>query len=116
MKKYNRLDKTFGPLAFSGKIILFGLLFALLYETIPSIIAKGFTVESIILSLSVLLVSAVIFFVLGFLAFTTSYTRIDYANKSSSNNSRYSPFTFNPPTPSLSPPTPLSERRILAGT
>ena len=82
MKKYNKLDITFGAMAFSGKILFLGLLFALLYELISSIIKNGFNANVDYFELMlVLLVSAVIFFVLGFLAFTTSYTKVDYAKK-----------------------------------
>jgi len=76
-------------MAFTGKILFFGLLFALLYGIISPIIENGFNVNKanidyfdlIILPLLVLLIAAVIFFALAFLAFTTTYTKIDYANK-----------------------------------
>jgi hypothetical protein len=45
MKKYNKLDKTFGPLSFSGLVLFVGALFALLYGAISSIIANGFNVN-----------------------------------------------------------------------
>jgi len=91
MKKNNKLDITFGPMAFAGKILFFAALlpfFSVLFffiNAINFIVNNGFNATNyfdlIILPLLVLLIAAVIFFALAFLAFTTTYTKIDYANK-----------------------------------
>ena len=85
MKKNNKLEKTFGPLAFAGTIIflviscpiLFGL-FALLSEPFRlSDVKISFEIEDIIPW------AVYLFFILlfAFIGFTATYTRIDYANK-----------------------------------
>ena len=80
MKKCNKLDKTFGPMAFSGVIISLFLLCSFLYE----MLSKGeFSIKSKYeINNTILLIICVLVFLFGlFIGFTVTYTRIDYENK-----------------------------------
>ena len=79
MKKNNKLDKTFGPLAFTG-LILFLLPLSVPFFDLAFVFAivKENNFGEIILHL---FIYAILLFLGAFLGFTATYTRIDYANK-----------------------------------
>ena len=80
MKKNNRLDKIFGPLANNGLILFTLSLFVFLFL----IIANGFNVKNDF-EISDIMLSLIVFVFLSlagaFIGFSTGYTKIDYANK-----------------------------------
>jgi len=83
MKKYNKLDKTFGAMASSGRfifiIILLGAIYKLAFEESNGVnVRHDVEIEKIIV-FSILLV--LLFFGGAFVGFTTTYTKIDYKNK-----------------------------------
>jgi hypothetical protein len=80
MKKYNKLDKTFGGKAFIGQFLFFYLLYLPFHElifdgtNIFDIINKYATDGSIFVFICISPFFA-------FFGFTATYTKIDYANK-----------------------------------
>jgi len=83
MKKYNKLDKTFGAMASSGRfifiIILLGAIYKLVFEKSNRFYVKtDFETERLIIS-SIML--GLLFLGGAFVGFTTTYTKIDYKNK-----------------------------------
>ena len=82
MKKYNKLEKTFGPAAFGGLVMLTCALVASLYDPIYYYV-HGFNTKTNFEITNVKpLIVCILFFLIGSLmAFSTAYTKIDYANK-----------------------------------
>jgi len=79
MKKNNRLDKTFGPMAFAGVILFILPLSVPFFDLAPVIaIIKENDFGEIIITL---LIYAVLLLPGAFIGFTTACTRIDYENK-----------------------------------
>jgi len=78
MKKNNKLDKTFGPMAFSGILISLFLLCVFLYEFYEKLNGFSIKIDDAIPSL---IICVGVFLVGAFIGFTTACTRIDYENK-----------------------------------
>jgi hypothetical protein len=86
MKKNHKLDKIFGPLAFSGIILFLGISFPLFYgifELFRSVFNPAFNREINFEIEDIVPLLVYLLFLLGtaFIGFTTGYTRIDYENK-----------------------------------
>jgi len=85
MKKNNKLDKTFGPMAFAGVILflpIMAVVCMLFFKLVHELIFNGFNGLRIEISDILPFVFVVfIFLFTAFIGFTATCTRIDYKNK-----------------------------------
>lgn len=88
MKKRNNLEKTFGPLSFSGRIIFVFILGGFLYELggilkhISALKKNNYVITAQISDIIIpILICALFLLVFAFLGFTTSCSIIDYKKK-----------------------------------
>ena len=79
MKKCNKIEKTFGPMAFAGKIIFFVLCVPALGGIIG--IIKSLSMFEIEVAMMTLLVLVLPFLIGAFIGFTATYSYIDLKNK-----------------------------------
>ena len=79
MKKYNKLEKTFGNKAYAGQILFFALLFTLFYGLISeeANIFSEYTTNGV----KPTIICILFFLFVAFIGFSTTYTKIDYTNK-----------------------------------
>ena len=83
MKKCNKLDKIFGPMAFAGTVLFLYMLYVLLDGLVSSIL-NGFVEKyngTKYDTIHVFAICTLILFIGAFVGFTTGYTQIDYENK-----------------------------------
>ena len=83
MKRYNKLDKIFGPMAFAGVVLFFYMLYVLLDGLISSI-QHGFVEKyngTKYDTIHVFAICTLILLIGAFVGFTAGYTQIDYEKR-----------------------------------
>jgi hypothetical protein len=78
MKKYNKIEKTFGPMAFAGKIMFFVLCVPIFGGIIG--VVNSFSVYNMKEAMAMVVI-ILLFFIGAFTGFTATYSYIDLKNK-----------------------------------
>jgi len=83
MKKHHKIEKTFGPFAFTGVVLFFGTLFAIVYEPITQILNRFNTTMDFDIgdTMAILIICVPVLLFFAFIGFTTTSTQIDYKKK-----------------------------------